>query len=136
MFLTYKPQLQLATERYLCSRYRVPSFCCSDCRCCMGCHRVSVLVAYRGETRVGQSAGRVRSCLTFVKCCADRNPRFCLNIGWLYTRLVAFNSFENQPSVSIGHTETNPSSPTEATSLLGTSANVYLTDSITEFMAM
>ncbi|THG95980.1 hypothetical protein EW026_g5766 [Hermanssonia centrifuga] len=61
---------------------------------------------------------------------------FCLNIGWLYTRLVAFNSFENQPSVSIGHTETNPSSPTEATSLLGTSANVYLTDSITEFMAM
>ena len=59
--------------------------------------------------------------------------RFCLNIGWLYTRLVAFNSFENE-NVSRFHA-VHEESPTEGTSLL-TPPHDYLNESIMEFMAM
>lgn len=63
-----------------------------------------------------------------------RDCRFCLNIGWLYTRLVAFNSFEN--GVFIGHID-EVEEPSEDTALL-TAPNSHpnLNDSITEFMAM
>lgn len=61
--------------------------------------------------------------------------RFCLNIGWLYTRLVAFNSGENSgPTPNIGQIE--GSEPTEVTNLLTRTANSHLNQSIVEFMAM
>ncbi|KAH9949028.1 Fusaric acid resistance protein-like-domain-containing protein [Amylocystis lapponica] len=55
---------------------------------------------------------------------------FCLNMGWLYTRLVAFNSFSEQQMADAG-----PDLSSEISALLpGTSAQ--LTNSIQEFMAM
>ena len=57
--------------------------------------------------------------------------RFCLNMGWLYTRLVAFNSWDNS-APSIG--QVLPSEPTETTLLLAGSS--HLNESIAEFMAM
>lgn len=64
--------------------------------------------------------------------------RFCLNLGWLYTRLVAFNSWENNTGPSIGLVEDGrtQSDPSEATSLLTRSTNAHLNESIVEFMAM
>ncbi|KAI0338288.1 hypothetical protein BDW22DRAFT_1363174 [Trametopsis cervina] len=61
---------------------------------------------------------------------------FCLNIGWLYTRLVAFNSWENNTGPSIGSVEQSPmtSAPTEHTALLN--SQDHLNESIVEFMAM
>ena len=57
--------------------------------------------------------------------------RFCLNIGWLYTRLVAFNSWENStPSVGVVDSS---SQPTEMTALL---SSPHLNESVMEFMAM
>ncbi|KAI0798617.1 Fusaric acid resistance protein-like-domain-containing protein [Irpex lacteus] len=56
---------------------------------------------------------------------------FCLNIGWLYTRLVAFNSWENSSGPLIGSVEPSPS---ETTALL--QAREHLNESIVEFMAM
>ncbi|KAF9227087.1 hypothetical protein BS17DRAFT_861039 [Gyrodon lividus] len=63
---------------------------------------------------------------------------FCLNIGWLYTRLVASNSdmvdyfddTEHEP----GHN--GPRVPDECTPLLSKSASAQLSSSIQEFMAM
>ncbi|KAK7692161.1 hypothetical protein QCA50_003780 [Cerrena zonata] len=55
---------------------------------------------------------------------------FCLNIGWLYTRLVAFNSWEHDTSVI------EEEQPTEETSLLIRSKNAHLNESIVRFMAM
>ncbi|CAL1706087.1 unnamed protein product [Somion occarium] len=58
---------------------------------------------------------------------------FCLNMGWLYTRLVAFNSFDNESGFPrIEEDET----PTEETSLLTRSTNRHLNESIVNFMAM
>ncbi|KAI0694282.1 Fusaric acid resistance protein-like-domain-containing protein [Cytidiella melzeri] len=60
---------------------------------------------------------------------------FCLNIGWLYTRLVAFNSWENNSGPSIGSVEHSPTSaPTERTALL--CSKEHLNESVIEFMAM
>ena len=59
--------------------------------------------------------------------------RFCLNIGWLYTRLVAFNSFSDEEfHLHIMHDDEE--SPTEESYLLHT--NAALSQSIQEFMAM
>ncbi|KAI0088109.1 Fusaric acid resistance protein-like-domain-containing protein [Irpex rosettiformis] len=56
---------------------------------------------------------------------------FCLNIGWLYTRLVAFNSWENNSGPSIGNVE---DTPIESTALL--QSREHINESILEFMAM
>ncbi|EGO00416.1 hypothetical protein SERLA73DRAFT_52646 [Serpula lacrymans var. lacrymans S7.3] len=61
---------------------------------------------------------------------------FCLNIGWLYTRLVASNSgmtdILDEPEDNSG----GRSPPNEGTSLLSKPARARLSDSILEFMAM
>lgn len=59
--------------------------------------------------------------------------RFCLNIGWLFTRLVAFNSFDTE--VPVWHVENGSEHPCESTSLLSPAQN-YVNHSIIEFMAM
>ncbi|KAH8107675.1 Fusaric acid resistance protein-like-domain-containing protein [Cristinia sonorae] len=58
---------------------------------------------------------------------------FCLNVGWLYTRLVAFNSFDSE--TGFPHLESS-TPPNETTSLLAASTNSQLNESIVEFMAM
>jgi hypothetical protein len=60
-----------------------------------------------------------------------RPYRFCLNIGWLYTRLVASNSFlpENPTGGSV---VLEVESPNEETPLLPRRLN----NSVEEFMAM
>lgn len=59
--------------------------------------------------------------------------RFCLNVGWLYTRLVAFNSFSDEEfHLHVMHDD--QSSPTEESHLLQT--NAALSQSIQNFMAM
>lgn len=55
---------------------------------------------------------------------------FCLNIGWLYTRLVAFNSAGESAGLAIGVEQ-----PTERTGLLE-SSDSRLNESVIEFMAM
>ena len=63
----------------------------------------------------------------------DIGSSFCLNIGWLYTRLVAFNSGEHDAgALHIEEEET----PNEETSLLVRSKNTHLNESIVRFMAM
>ncbi|KAI9067926.1 hypothetical protein FKP32DRAFT_1562778 [Trametes sanguinea] len=57
---------------------------------------------------------------------------FCLNVGWLYTRLVAFNSFSDHDLRL--HTIEEEPSPTEETSLLR--VNPAMSHSIQHFMAM
>ncbi|KAI0652901.1 Fusaric acid resistance protein-like-domain-containing protein [Cubamyces menziesii] len=57
---------------------------------------------------------------------------FCLNMGWLYTRLVAFNSFSDH-DIQLQTIEEEPS-PTEETRLLR--VNPALSHSIQHFMAM
>ncbi|OSX65814.1 hypothetical protein POSPLADRAFT_1131190 [Postia placenta MAD-698-R-SB12] len=58
---------------------------------------------------------------------------FCLNMGWLYTRLVAFNSFADHDhflSHEVDHTND------ETTALLRDSSHTQIANSIHEFMAM
>ncbi|ETW81116.1 putative aromatic acid exporter [Heterobasidion irregulare TC 32-1] len=57
---------------------------------------------------------------------------FCLNIGWLYTRLVISNSFSPEPE---RHEETD-TNVTEETSLIPKRRRTALDNSIEEFMAM
>ncbi|KAI0676139.1 Fusaric acid resistance protein-like-domain-containing protein [Trametes maxima] len=57
---------------------------------------------------------------------------FCLNMGWLYTRLVAFNSFADNDLHM--HAIENEDSPTEETRLLDVSPAI--SQSIQNFMAM
>ncbi|TFK74268.1 hypothetical protein BDN72DRAFT_760046 [Pluteus cervinus] len=54
---------------------------------------------------------------------------FCLNIGWLYTRLVASNSFAPEPRVE-------GDDVTSGASTLSRPAQTMLSNSIQEFMAM
>ncbi|EIN11240.1 hypothetical protein PUNSTDRAFT_61905 [Punctularia strigosozonata HHB-11173 SS5] len=66
---------------------------------------------------------------------------FCLNLGWLYTRLVAHNSFATDPPrVTNGEDDNDDDDddhPTEETSLLARkTAATKLNNSISEFMAM
>jgi hypothetical protein len=56
--------------------------------------------------------------------CVDR---FCLNIGWLYTRLVASNSNNAMPE-----TDTEQDDPDDESALLPRRLN----NSVEEFMAM
>lgn len=58
--------------------------------------------------------------------------RFCLNIGWLYTRLVASNSFSLE-AVQEGFDEDEP---TEESSLIPRKPKTTLSNSIEEFMSM
>lgn len=58
--------------------------------------------------------------------------RFCLNIGWLYTRLVAFNSFSDEEFHL--HVVNEEESPTEESHLLH--VNPAMNQSIQHFMAM
>ncbi|KAF7981915.1 hypothetical protein HWV62_31521 [Athelia sp. TMB] len=57
---------------------------------------------------------------------------FCLNIGWLYTRLVASYSFAPE----LADSPDGDDSSTEGTPLLSRSATTKLNNSIHEFMAM
>ena len=66
--------------------------------------------------------------------------RFCLNVGWLYTRLVAFNSmgddadsFFNEDEAS-AHTPA-PLAPTESSTLLKRN-KIRMSHSIQHFMSM
>ncbi|OBZ71051.1 Uncharacterized protein C26F1.08c [Grifola frondosa] len=59
---------------------------------------------------------------------------FCLNMGWLYTRLVAFNSFADAGD-NLGVRDEDHT-PTEMTTLLSGSPSEEMTQSIQEFMAM
>ncbi|TCD61379.1 hypothetical protein EIP91_008533 [Steccherinum ochraceum] len=61
---------------------------------------------------------------------------FCLNVGWLYTRLVAFNSSDND--VGFPHFEEDESQTPhpETSTLLTPSSNSQLNDGVAEFMAM
>ncbi|KAJ3563310.1 hypothetical protein NP233_g9021 [Leucocoprinus birnbaumii] len=54
---------------------------------------------------------------------------FCLNMGWLYTRLVASNSYSPEPT-----TRQEPGE--EAALLVGHDEDIKMKDSIHEFMAM
>ena len=58
--------------------------------------------------------------------------RFCLNTGWLYTRLVAFNSFSDEEFHL--HAITDDDSSTEESHLLH--VNPAMSQSIQNFMAM
>ncbi|KAI0765646.1 Fusaric acid resistance protein-like-domain-containing protein [Trametes elegans] len=58
---------------------------------------------------------------------------FCLNMGWLYTRLVAFNSFSDS-DLQVHAAEADEESPNEETHLLR--VNPALSHSIQHFMAM
>lgn len=63
--------------------------------------------------------------------------RFCLNIGWLYTRLVASNSgLVDYFDESHEGLQNGSQAPDENTPLLSKSASAQLSDSIQEFMAM
>lgn len=59
--------------------------------------------------------------------------RFCLNIGWLYTRLVA--SYSYAPEI-VSPGDEDDDSPIEETPLLSRAATTKLNNSIQEFMAM
>ncbi|PCH35986.1 hypothetical protein WOLCODRAFT_140156 [Wolfiporia cocos MD-104 SS10] len=62
---------------------------------------------------------------------------FCLNTGWLYTRLVAFNSFADDDRYSEQGEDSQRDPPaTETTALLRNSTHSDLTRSIHDFMAM
>ncbi|KAL4253307.1 Intracellular Vesicle Transport-Associated [Abortiporus biennis] len=67
---------------------------------------------------------------------------FCLNIGWLYTRLVNFNSFASEESEYVlsgnEHDEQNEreQGAVEGTSLLAPITNVHINQGIRDFMAM
>ncbi|KAJ7590150.1 Fusaric acid resistance protein-like-domain-containing protein [Mycena floridula] len=63
---------------------------------------------------------------------------FCLNLGWLYTRLVASNSFAPEYRDSAPVTPVTPVTPNvnERTALLATPKDTRLKNSIQEFMAM
>jgi len=106
----------------------------------MGSLRITFLVAVGSKKGAEQGSGRVssdgalRTPISTNNWCLDR---FCLNIGWLYTRLVASNSGLDQ----LGDTDTCDSTdrgsiPCEGTPLLSKSASAMLNSSIHEFMAM
>lgn len=63
--------------------------------------------------------------------------RFCLNIGWLYTRLVASNSglVDYFDDLNDG-VQNGSQAPYDTTPLLSKSASAQLSNSIQEFMAM
>ncbi|KAG1725283.1 Fusaric acid resistance protein-like-domain-containing protein [Suillus paluster] len=61
---------------------------------------------------------------------------FCLNIGWLYTHLVAANSGAHHVTDDTDEDEPETQTPDEDTSLLPKSAKARLSKSIQEFMAM
>ncbi len=68
---------------------------------------------------------------------ADVFGRFCLNIGWLYTRLVAANSFA--PEYREESDDDSHAASTEDVALLGSShpsGRTTLNNSVQEFMAM
>lgn len=56
-------------------------------------------------------------------------------MGWLYTRLVAFNSFADTQH-DMSRDQNDNSLPTETTSLLQNRADMHLENSIRDFMAM
>ncbi|OAX36222.1 hypothetical protein K503DRAFT_695534 [Rhizopogon vinicolor AM-OR11-026] len=61
---------------------------------------------------------------------------FCLNIGWLYTYLVAANSGMHDATDDTDEDEPAANTPDEATPLLPKSVKAKLSKSIQEFMAM
>lgn len=99
----------------------------------MGCISFAVLVAGRSKTRIKQISERVQyrmrsdliqNDLTF------KIFRFCSNLGWLYTRLVASNSFS--PEYRQGEDEARRGSIRSSRRIQPT----RLSNSIQEFMAM
>ena len=87
----------------------------------MGSPGVEVLVASRSSAGVDQFAERVEFFSLFRRLDLTFQS-FCLNIGWLYTRLVASNSFA--PEYREDYRGDDVARPTR------------LTNSIQEFMAM
>ena len=92
----------------------------------MGSPSVKVLVASRSSAGVDQIVERVKFPCYFSKALDLLNSfqSFCLNIGWLYTRLVASNSFAPENGEEDHESETNAGRLT------------YLTNPIHKFMAM
>ena len=93
----------------------------------MGSFGVKVLVASRSPPGVDQIAERVESFFYFSNSLLllIHFKSFCLNIGWLYTRLVASNSFA--PEYREDYHEQGVDDVARPT---------RLTNSIQEFMAM
>jgi hypothetical protein len=84
---------------------------------------------WRTEARreLSRGLGELRAPKPFVReQTTDLIGRFCLNMGWLYTRLVAYNSFVYEDENGYHAT------PTESTALLKSLNN----DDIHEFMSM
>src|SRR5215471_1588078 len=63
------------------------------------------------------------------------HDRFCLKMGWLYTRLVAANSFFTEAQ-DIANEEDRALWVSQGTSSLSTHVRSRLSDSIQEFMSM
>lgn len=95
-----------------------------------------------GKEGAEQSFGRVSDVAKTNHVTTDFvAPRFCLNIGWLYTRLVAFNSagddadsFFDEDGAST-QTPTAVSPPTECSTLLRHN-KIRMSRSIQHFMSM
>jgi len=92
----------------------------------VGSPGVMVLVASRSPAGVNQIAERVEFSCPCSKALVLLNSfqSFCLNIGWLYTRLVAYNSFAPEYHEDHHESGADVARPTR------------LTNSIHEFMAM
>lgn len=98
----------------------------------MGSFSFSILVANRGEAGAKHRIRRVSIhqliCVSKLIFC-----RFCLNLGWLYTRLVAFNSFDGDRGLAT--VESIAEHANETTALLQSTPST-MNESIMEFMAM
>jgi hypothetical protein len=74
---------------------------------------------------------------SLLQCCKTDEcyeiPRFCLNLGWLYTRLVASNSSMREPHYERSETNNQPGADTV---LSVEESNAHVCDSVEEFMAM
>jgi hypothetical protein len=60
--------------------------------------------------------------------------RLCLNMGWLYIRMVAHNSFAPEPEEI--HADGSEEEPSEDSPLIPSALSSRLQGSIHEFMAM
>ena len=99
-------------------------------------------MADRGKKGAEQSLGRVSDIFRIVDY-VDADfvwLRFCLNVGWLYTRLVAFNSAGDDADSFFAEDEVPahtpaPPTPTESSALLRRN-NLRMSHSIQQFMSM
>ena len=95
-------------------------------------------MADRGKTGAEQNPGRVSGNFNRYADADSVSLRFCLNVGWLYTRLVAFNSTGDDADSFFDEDETPPHTsappdPTESSTLLRRNK---MSRSIQHFMSM